>query len=190
MRSNKPLASQQQGTTNSNNKKSTIVRTATPQDENSDYGSQNMGYQSGGFTTTSPPTPTHVGNIKPNYYAEARKQQENQASTGDWLYQVITDMLSYIYTSISTITTTPNNNKNEFPQPELFLDFAVKKRLDEFKQFVSKTYDPNNAFHEKQLLQLWRICMPHVELSHRISQQWKQLGFQGKWIHIFMIVFL
>ncbi|NXN18240.1 ELMD2 protein, partial [Indicator maculatus] len=40
-------------------------------------------------------------------------------------------------------------------------------------------YDSENKEHEEQLIQLWKLLMPHENLKARISKQWCDIGFQG-----------
>lgn len=47
------------------------------------------------------------------------------------------------------------------------------------KQLRDERYDSNNNFHETSLLQIWSN-LKDEPLESRKSEQWKQLGFQGK----------
>ncbi|XP_054846401.1 ELMO domain-containing protein 2 isoform X2 [Eublepharis macularius] len=40
-------------------------------------------------------------------------------------------------------------------------------------------YNSNNKEHEKQLIELWNLLMPHEKLKARITKQWCDIGFQG-----------
>eukprot|EP01122_Echinamoeba_exundans_P006819 TRINITY_DN1984_c0_g1_i2.p1 TRINITY_DN1984_c0_g1~~TRINITY_DN1984_c0_g1_i2.p1 ORF type:complete len:600 (-),score=160.87 TRINITY_DN1984_c0_g1_i2:307-2106(-) len=51
------------------------------------------------------------------------------------------------------------------------------KRLARWKEIA---YDKSNQQHEDMLLRLWEITFPGQQLSARESDQWKQMGFQGK----------
>lgn len=65
--------------------------------------------------------------------------------------------------------------------------------LRQFVQVISSTYklavslneksacsfDPLNQSHEAKLKELWSLLMPEEELTGRISEQWKLIGFQG-----------
>lgn len=48
-----------------------------------------------------------------------------------------------------------------------------------FKSQISQPYDQSNPLHEEQLLKLWNVSFPDTPLEARVSQQWKELGFQG-----------
>lgn len=140
---------------------------------------------------------SRIGSIKPNYYQTARNQSNNNSSNDEngkrWIFEVLQDMLRFIYTAITTAK--PNFASNnlpqqkaigDFPQPEIALNTATKQKFEKFKQFAVFKYDPNNEKHEKQLLKLWDVCMNYkkkkgekIKLSDRISAQWRELGFQG-----------
>jgi hypothetical protein len=131
----------------------------------------------------------HLGSIKKNYYQEAREKQA-QAEHNPWLVSIITDMLKYIYESITHVgantiggvvrgRSSSSAAKGDFPAPELVLDYDTRQRLEEFKTFGLTPYDSENHEHEKLLGKLWVACMDDAPLKSRISEQWKELGFQG-----------
>lgn len=39
-------------------------------------------------------------------------------------------------------------------------------------------FDSDNPDHERKLLKLWDILMPHTKLQNRITKQWQDIGFQ------------
>lgn len=41
-------------------------------------------------------------------------------------------------------------------------------------------YDSEDAAHEEKLLKLWHLLMPGRDLDSRVSNSWKDLGFQGE----------
>ncbi len=47
------------------------------------------------------------------------------------------------------------------------------------KHKLATKYDKENPLHEETLLKLWKLSFPSTELQNRISNQWKELGFQG-----------
>jgi hypothetical protein len=62
---------------------------------------------------------SHIGSIKSNYYSEVR----SQSNTTNWIFEVIQEMLRYIYTSIAQIRVTNcTSNTAAYPEPELKLD--------------------------------------------------------------------
>ncbi|KAJ1507060.1 hypothetical protein HMI55_005981 [Coelomomyces lativittatus] len=50
----------------------------------------------------------------------------------------------------------------------------------ELNYLAATKYDSTNKLHEKKLLELWLNYMPKETLTHRYSDQWRKLGFQGK----------
>lgn len=44
----------------------------------------------------------------------------------------------------------------------------------------STAYDAEDVSHEEKLLNLWALLMPGKELDSRVSNSWKELGFQGE----------
>jgi len=137
---------------------------------------------------------SHIGVMKDNYYEIARKQQAEDSS--NYFLQVISDMLKYIYTSISStamVGTTKLTNAvggmrgrsgsdpkagGEFPQPEIYLDPHQKQLLDQFKKQCSKKFDIENEKHQKLLVILYKNCtQKKTTLLH--GEHWKFLGFQN-----------
>ena len=52
-------------------------------------------------------------------------------------------------------------------------------RLDQYDKLRKELYDKNNHQHEELLMRLWRAVFPDETLQSRVSEQWKQMGFQG-----------
>ena len=50
------------------------------------------------------------------------------------------------------------------------------KRLARWKEIA---YDKTNQQHEEMLLRLWDVTFPGEQLTARVSDQWKKMGFQG-----------
>lgn len=115
-----------------------------------------------------------IGTLKNNYYSQIKQEQQNQ---GSWFYEVIQDMISYIY---QIVQFTPINNQEDFPEIEIGIDDIYLEKLEEFKEYSNVKYDKDNELHEKMVLKLWKLSCPNIELQNRISEQWKDIGFQGK----------
>jgi hypothetical protein len=47
------------------------------------------------------------------------------------------------------------------------------------RQDRARAYDKQNQEHEQLLLLLWKNTFPDEELTARVSEQWKRIGFQG-----------
>jgi len=68
---------------------------------------------------------------------------------------------------------------------ELVLEKCLSKYYNLFKLLnyiddrAGTKYDPTDDTHEQKLLDLWSFLMPHQSLKSRISEQWKDIGFQG-----------
>lgn len=64
---------------------------------------------------------SRIGTIKENYYNEVRSKSY---SPTHWIWQVIQEMLRYIYTSIAQIkhANCATSNTTDYPEPELKLD--------------------------------------------------------------------
>ncbi|XP_034626833.1 ELMO domain-containing protein 2 isoform X2 [Trachemys scripta elegans] len=56
---------------------------------------------------------------------------------------------------------------------------GYKKLYLEVENLRKVPYDSDNEEHEKQLIQLWNLLMPHENLKARITKQWCDIGFQG-----------
>ncbi|KAI8053081.1 Engulfment/cell motility [Syncephalis plumigaleata] len=52
--------------------------------------------------------------------------------------------------------------------------------MDELNSRANTKYDSTVAAHERKLLELWDLLMPHEKLDARHSRQWQKIGFQGK----------
>jgi len=46
-------------------------------------------------------------------------------------------------------------------------------------------YDSSNAYHEENLLTLWKLLMPSTPLECRVTKQWQDIGFQGMHVSFF-----
>ena len=53
-------------------------------------------------------------------------------------------------------------------------------RLRELWALKNQPFDPSNAEHEAQLMQLWDVVFPEQPIDARVSSQWSRLGFQGR----------
>lgn len=49
----------------------------------------------------------------------------------------------------------------------------------EVEQLRKEAYTSENSSHEKRLMQLWNLMMPHTPLKERVCKQWGDIGFQG-----------
>ncbi|MQL75238.1 hypothetical protein Taro_007623 [Colocasia esculenta] len=52
--------------------------------------------------------------------------------------------------------------------------------LQRLQSRIEVTYDSTNVEHQEALRSLWRAAYPGVELRGLISDQWKDMGWQGK----------
>lgn len=55
---------------------------------------------------------------------------------------------------------------------------SLSKAIEDLRQVQ---YDSNNPNHEEKLLKLWTLMVPHTVLESRITKQWQDIGFQGKY---------
>ncbi|KAJ8421668.1 hypothetical protein Cgig2_020935 [Carnegiea gigantea] len=64
-----------------------------------------------------------------------------------------------------------------------FIDFPLsplqEQRLKKLKGRMHTSFDPNRADHQVALKALWRAAFPNVQLNGLISEQWKDMGWQG-----------
>ena len=54
-----------------------------------------------------------------------------------------------------------------------------KQLLLDLESIRTTGYDSSNTEHEQKLLELWSLLMPARELESRVSNSWKDIGFQG-----------
>ena len=52
--------------------------------------------------------------------------------------------------------------------------------LSVMEDYQAEAFDTNNSQHEETLLQYWKNVFPKTPLKNRISEEWGELGFQGK----------
>jgi len=141
--------------------------------------------------TTAKSSSGHIGSMRSSYYDQVRQQQQQQQTgeSSSWLYQVIQDMLSYVYVSLFNNSTSSSsypimdkistNTSNQYPEVQQFgVDEKLLEKLEEFKRYSLQTYDKNDEKHEKLLMELWNLCH-QGKLENRITSQWKSIGFQG-----------
>ncbi|XP_032784877.2 ELMO domain-containing protein 2 isoform X1 [Daphnia magna] len=57
--------------------------------------------------------------------------------------------------------------------------WTLKQLLHDLENIRTTGYDSSNIEHEKKLLELWNLLMPMKELECRVSNLWKDIGFQG-----------
>jgi len=114
-----------------------------------------------------------VGSLKGNYYSQVRKEQKSNENS--WIFDAIQDMLNYIYQIVQN-----TQDKVEYPDVEIGIDDVYLEKLEEFKKYSRMDYDSTNETHEKLLLKLWKLSSPNKNLDNRISESWKDIGFQGK----------
>jgi len=63
--------------------------------------------------------------------------------------------------------------------PCISIIWGFNQLLDDIESLKNVKYDAENSEHEKKLLELWSHLMPGKELESRVSNAWKDLGFQG-----------
>ncbi|KAM4708244.1 ELMO domain-containing protein 2 isoform 2-T2 [Discoglossus pictus] len=56
---------------------------------------------------------------------------------------------------------------------------GYRKLYLDVEDLRKQPYDCDNPQHEDQLLELWKLLMPHENLNSRITKQWGDIGFQG-----------
>jgi hypothetical protein len=55
----------------------------------------------------------------------------------------------------------------------------LKQLLLDLESIRTTGYDSSNKDHEEKLLELWDLLMPARKLESRVSNSWKDIGFQG-----------
>nr|CAG4646461.1 EOG090X0AMT [Macrothrix elegans] len=58
--------------------------------------------------------------------------------------------------------------------------WGYKQLLHELEILRTTAYDSSNLDHEEKLLELWSNLMPERKLEARVSEDWKDIGFQGE----------
>lgn len=57
--------------------------------------------------------------------------------------------------------------------------WGYKQLLDDVEILRKTAYNSEDAEHEAKLLELWALMMPDKQLKARVSDCWKEIGFQG-----------
>ncbi|URD88242.1 ELMO CED-12 family protein [Musa troglodytarum] len=64
--------------------------------------------------------------------------------------------------------------------PEMAINARVMEiRLQKLKERVSVPFDETRPDHQEALVALWHISFPETELTGLVSEQWKDMGWQG-----------
>ncbi|GMH21635.1 hypothetical protein Nepgr_023477 [Nepenthes gracilis] len=70
--------------------------------------------------------------------------------------------------------------KESDARPSFDLTPAQKECLQRLQNRIDVTYDSSNPLHQEALLALWNAAFPDEKLCGLISEQWKEMGWQGK----------
>ncbi|KAL6560397.1 hypothetical protein OROGR_003956 [Orobanche gracilis] len=65
-------------------------------------------------------------------------------------------------------------------RPSFDLTPAQEECLEKLQNRLDVAYDSSNSEHQEALWALWRAAFPGEELHGLISEQWKEMGWQGK----------
>ncbi|THU43874.1 hypothetical protein C4D60_Mb02t01420 [Musa balbisiana] len=64
--------------------------------------------------------------------------------------------------------------------PAMAINVRVMEiRLQKLKERVSVPFDESRPDHQEALVALWHISFPETELTGLVSEQWKDMGWQG-----------
>lgn len=93
--------------------------------------------------------------------------------------------LDRAFTSILQKKAFPNNGSAK-TEPAIRLRRSLAqislahKLVEELNNRAKTSFAKTDPFHEKKLLQLWDMLMPHEPLPERFTNSWQKIGFQGK----------
>ncbi|XP_065859122.1 uncharacterized protein [Euphorbia lathyris] len=65
-------------------------------------------------------------------------------------------------------------------RPSFDLTTAQEECLQHLQSRIDVAYDSSNPEHQEALVALWNVAFPEEELCGLISEQWKEMGWQGK----------
>ncbi|KAG8069682.1 hypothetical protein GUJ93_ZPchr0006g44079 [Zizania palustris] len=60
------------------------------------------------------------------------------------------------------------------------VDFSEEERLQRLRRRMKVYFDPSRRDHQEALRALWHATYPDQELQGLISEQWKDMGWQGR----------
>ncbi|WRX16669.1 ELMO domain - like 3 [Theobroma cacao] len=74
-------------------------------------------------------------------------------------------------------------NRSSNKRNEKFLDYPLspiqEQRLQKLQERLQTPFDETHPNHQEALKALWHIAFPNVALKGLISEQWKEMGWQG-----------
>ncbi|XVF44408.1 hypothetical protein PTKIN_Ptkin02bG0118000 [Pterospermum kingtungense] len=74
-------------------------------------------------------------------------------------------------------------NRLSIKRNERFLDYPLtpiqEERLQKLQERLQTPFDETCPDHQEALRALWRIAFPNAALKGLISEQWKEMGWQG-----------
>ncbi|OWM64849.1 ELMO domain-containing protein A-like isoform X2 [Punica granatum] len=66
------------------------------------------------------------------------------------------------------------------PHPSFDLTPAQEESLERLQRRMDISYDCSNPEHQDALRSLWNAAFPEEQLQGLVSEQWKEMGWQGK----------
>lgn len=96
---------------------------------------------------------------------------------GKWLVDAVVGSVTWVGERLSCVCARQRDINDRFT---IDLTPIQEERLQRLKDRVEATFDPNREDHQEALKALWFACFPGREFHGLISEQWKDMGWQGK----------
>lgn len=96
---------------------------------------------------------------------------------GKWLVDAVVGSVTWVGERLSCVCARQRDINDRFT---IDLTPIQEERLQRLKDRVEATFDPNRKDHQEALKALWFACFPGREFHGLISEQWKDMGWQGK----------
>jgi len=118
---------------------------------------------------------------------EENRTKEKQACVGilchliswwaKWLVDIVVASTTWIGRGLSCVCAQQRDNNDRIV---VDLTPIQEERLQRLKRRVETTFDPKREDHQEALKALWYAAFPGREFHGLISEQWKDMGWQGK----------
>ncbi|CAM6035866.1 unnamed protein product [Sphagnum compactum] len=136
------------------------------------------GYQS--------PRPAHVDDSDDDW--KEKKRREEQAWTqnfsrlitlwAQWFTNAVVGGGAWVGSTLFRLLLRRQSNGTEAVK-EIYLSPIQEERLEYLQQCLSVPFDGSRAEHQDALRALWHAAFPDRTLPGLVSEQWKEMGWQG-----------
>ncbi|XP_057870042.1 uncharacterized protein LOC131076744 isoform X2 [Cryptomeria japonica] len=99
------------------------------------------------------------------------------ALSANWLVDIVTGSATWIGRSLSCVCAQRSESDDRVA---IDLTPLQEERLQRLKRRIEVSFDGTRADHQEALKALWHAAFPGRELHGLVSEQWKEMGWQGR----------